>query len=63
MVRRATITCIVVGALLTAINHGDALVAGQLDGGLASRIGLTFVIPYLVATISSALAIRRLEQG
>lgn len=59
VVRRAATTALLVGVILAVINHGDALAAGRIDVALASRITLTFAVPYLVSTISSALAIER----
>jgi hypothetical protein len=47
-----------VGTVLTAINHGDALLRGQLDAVRLFRIGLTVVVPYCVSTASSVAAMR-----
>lgn len=33
MVRRAALAALAVGCLLTAINHGAALLRGEIDGG------------------------------
>jgi hypothetical protein len=44
--------------VLTAINHGDALLRGQLDAVRLFRIGLTVVVPYCVSTASSVAAMR-----
>lgn len=49
----------VVGGLLIAINHGDALVRGDVDGSRLVKMVLTPLVPYLVSTISSVGAIRR----
>lgn len=51
----------VVGALLVAINHGDALLRGNVDGHRLLRIALTVLVPYLVSTFSSVGAIRELR--
>lgn len=48
----------VVGTILTAINHGDAILAGQLTAERLVRIALTFLVPYAVSTTSSVAAIR-----
>jgi hypothetical protein len=58
VVRRALKYAIVVGAVLIAINHGDALLRGQLDAVRLFRIGLTVVVPYCVSTASSVAAMR-----
>ena len=61
-VRRALKYAIVVGAVLIAINHGDALLRGDLDAVRLFRIGLTVVVPYCVSTASSIEAIRTLRR-
>jgi hypothetical protein len=52
-VRRARMTALIVGTLLVAINHGPAVVTGQLTGKRVFQILLTLVVPYLVSTASS----------
>lgn len=44
---------LVVGAILIGINHGDALMAGELDARRLLKMGLTVTVPYLVSTFSS----------
>jgi hypothetical protein len=58
---QALATAVVVGTILMAINHGDALLNGRLDAGLVLQIGLTYVVPFLVSAGSSATALRRQE--
>lgn len=49
--RRAAITALIVGPILTAINQGDALVLGNgLDW---TKVVLTFMVPYAVATVGA----------
>ncbi|MEO5718564.1 MAG: nitrate/nitrite transporter NrtS [Chthoniobacterales bacterium] len=50
---RAGLTALVVGIILTIINHGPALLAGDLTSGRLCQILLTFTVPYTVSTISS----------
>ena len=57
VVWRATKVAIVVGTLLMAINHGDAVLAGALTGDRLVRIALTYFVPYAVSTFSSVGAI------
>ena len=57
IVRRALATSAIVGTVLTLINQGDNILNAQLGSGDALRIGLTFAIPYAVATVSSVAAI------
>lgn len=58
VVRRALGYAVVVGALLIAINHGDALLEGRLDASRALRMGFTVLVPYAVSTLSSVQALR-----
>ena len=62
VVRRAVKYAIVIGALLIAINHGDAIVRGDTDTMRLFRIGLTDIVPYCVSTSSSVEAIRSLRR-
>jgi hypothetical protein len=57
VVRRATKYAVFVGALLTAINHGDALMHGDVDLLRVLRIVLTVSVPYMVSTASQVGAI------
>ena len=61
VVRRALGYAAVVGAILIAINHGDALLRGELDGVRWLKMGLTVLVPYTVSTLSSVSAVRALE--
>ncbi len=51
IVRRAVIMALVVGPILTLINQGDALF-GEVAFD-AWKAALTFVVPYVVATVSA----------
>lgn len=61
VVRRGLAYAMVVGAILVAINHGDALLAGHMDLGRWLRAALTVIVPYCVSTASSVAA--RLDAG
>ena len=58
VVRRALLYAMVVGAILIAINHGDALIAGQVGAERWWKMGLTVLVPYTVSTLSSVGALR-----
>lgn len=58
VVRRALLYLVVVGGLLIAINHGDALWRGDVDGVRLFKMILTPLVPYAVSTLSSVGAIR-----
>ncbi len=61
VVRRSTWTAIVVGSLLIAINHGDAILHGQVTEARLFQMILTVFVPYVVATISSVSTMRSLD--
>jgi hypothetical protein len=52
-VRRALVTAVIVGVVLIAINHGSAIVAGQITRGRVFQMCLTVLVPYVVSTASS----------
>jgi hypothetical protein len=58
VVRRATVVAFIVGSILVIINHGDAIVHGDLSAGRLLRIVLTVSVPYCVSTYSSVSAVR-----
>lgn len=57
VVRRALKYAVVVGSILIAINHGDAILRGEVESGRLLRIGLTVLVPYVVSTLSSVGAL------
>ena len=63
VIKRASLTALVVGAILIAINHGDALLRGQVDASRMFKIILTVFVPYLVSTTSSVSAILSMRKG
>lgn len=63
VVHRALFFAVIVGAILISINHGDALLTGDLTVGRLIRIGLTVLVPYVVSTLSSVAAIRAAGRG
>jgi len=63
IVRRALGYAVVVGAILIAINHGDAILRGDLSVERALKMGLTMIVPYMVSTLSSVSALRSTGGG
>ena len=55
---RAVKVALMVGCVLVAINHGDALLAGNINGALMVKAALTFLVPFSVSVYSSTAAIR-----
>ena len=58
VVKRALKYALVVGTVLIAINHSDALLKRQITAGRCCRMALTVLVPYLVSTLSSVAALR-----
>ena len=53
VVRRGLKFAVVVGAVLIAINHGDAILAGELTRTNYIKMAATVVVPYVVSVLSS----------
>jgi hypothetical protein len=58
VVRRALVCMVIVGAVLITINHGDAILRGDITRGRLVQMALTLLVPYCVSTASSVGAIR-----
>src|SRR5215470_20130772 len=59
--RRSGVIALTVGTLLTAINQGDVLLAGQWTAELLWKIPLTYAVPFVVATLG-ALGTGRVQE-
>ena len=59
VVRRAAKTSLLVGTVLVVINQGDVLLRGVIDAAVASKILLTYCVPYAVSSFSSAAALSK----
>ena len=57
VVKRAVKLAVLVGAILIAINQGDAILAGEIDSTRIFKMVLTVCVPYAVSTVSSVAAI------
>jgi hypothetical protein len=58
VVKRALKYAIIVGTILIAINHSDAILKGEITRGRLFRMLLTVLVPYVVSTLSSVGAMR-----
>jgi hypothetical protein len=58
---RALKTAALIGSVLIAINHGDALLAGAVDVARVAKMILTVLVPYSVSTYASVRAIQGIE--
>ncbi|MFT5580707.1 MAG: hypothetical protein ACI9WS_003475 [Paraglaciecola psychrophila] len=63
VVQPALRIALLVGSVLVLINHGSALLAGQLDSARLLQIALTYCVPYCVSTYSAVRAIRGMQQA
>jgi hypothetical protein len=61
--RRALHVTAVVGTILLAINHGDALLHRDVSPARWVQMALTLIVPYVVSTLSSVGAIRELRRA
>lgn len=57
VVLRGVKFAVVVGVILIAINHGDAIMSGSLTRTNYLKMGLTVVVPYVVSVFSSVGAL------
>lgn len=52
--QRSLVVSLVVGTILAAINQGDVILAGEMPN--LFKIGLTYLVPYGVATYGAVSA-------
>ena len=60
VVKRALKYAVVVGSILIAMNHSNAILRGELPPARLFRMGLTVIVPYVVSTLSSVGAMREI---
>ena len=63
VVKRALKYAVVVGLILIGINHLDNILRGDITRGRLFKMALTFVVPYVVSTMSSVGALRQRDKG
>ena len=51
--KKAVLTTLVVGTILTTINHGDIIMDGLMPD--VWKVGLTYCVPYCVTTWGAAI--------
>jgi class 3 adenylate cyclase len=59
VIRRALLTSLIVGTVLTVVNHGNAIFGAGIPTDRLWQVVLTFVVPLAVSTIASVAAIGR----
>ncbi len=58
ILRRSLAICLIVGTLLTAINQGNFILAGDFQWAMTWKIPLTYAVPFSVATVAGLLNAR-----
>ena len=58
MLRRSFLVAIIVGTILTAINQGNIIAAGDIPAALFWKVPLTYCVPFAVATTGALLNAR-----
>jgi len=53
---------LIVGTILTTINQGDIILAGEVTAGVAGKILLTYCVPFCVSTYASIASIVTSQQ-
>ena len=56
--RRSTKIALVVGSVLVLINYGDSFLDGNISVRDLVKMGMTFCVPFCVATYSSVCAVK-----
>lgn len=62
VLKRAAVMAIVVGCVIAVVNHGDKIASNEMTAPDWIRVGITFLVPYTVSTLSSVLALREQER-
>ena len=57
---RALKTALLVGMILIAVNHGDALLRGDVDFIRLLKMLVTIAVPYCVSTFASVSTLKNL---
>lgn len=60
-VLRSLTVAVVVGTILGAVNHYDAILSGTFSATTLVQIGVTYLVPFCVATFGSAMQARHIE--
>ena len=63
VMRRASWSALIVGTILILINHGDAILKGEVDLTHILQMCFTVIVPYIVSTISSVSTLLSIDRG
>ena len=59
LLKRSAKACLIVGTILTLLNQGDNLIAGEWSNSFYWKIPLTYATPFLVSAYGALSAARR----
>lgn len=62
-VRTAWKVAAVVGTVLSAVNQGSVLAAGEAGPATWARVGVNYLVPFLVSSVGFLSACRELPEG
>lgn len=63
VMKRAAWSALIVGTILILINHGNAILKGEVDLTRIFQMCLTIIVPYIVSTVSSVSTLLSIEGG
>lgn len=63
MIWRSAWLALMVGTILAAINSGPVLLSGHVSASTTTRIGLTYLVPFLVSVYTWRSALRVICPG
>ena len=63
VMKRASWTALIVGTILILINHGNAILKGEVDLTRILQMCLTVMVPYIVSTVSSVSTLLSMQGG
>lgn len=58
LLRKSLVICLLIGTMLTAINQGNFILAGDFQWAMAWKIPLAYAVPFGVATTGGLLNAR-----
>jgi len=63
IVKRSIVIALIVGTILCVINHSDKMLAHTLTSADFIRMGLTYIVPFCVATLGALTAREETQQN
>lgn len=63
VMKRTSWTALIVGTILILINHGNAILKGEVNLTRIFQMCLTVIVPFIVSTVSSVSTLMSMEGG